>query len=212
MSMMLALAFGAADAAPTTTDFTVGGLKFRVAIPAGFCLPQGEQITQAAQIAAGDPANITNVMLIECGVQSPALPELVAIKTLRMYATTPLQRETFIAQIAAALPTIETPDAQQKLLQQTSGSIASATGTKVDLKGALRGQGRDATCAYIGGSIDVTFAGKQATGVIGACATVVGSRQFSVYRVSYKPQSDGGAGLLTETRKIALTIKPLADK
>lgn len=212
MTMMLAFALGAAGAAPTTTDFTIGGLKFRVAIPAGFCLPEGEQIAQAATIAASDPANITNVFLIQCGVQPPTLPELISIKTLRMFETAPLQRESFIAQMAAALPMIETPDMQQKLMQQTEGNISSATGAKVDLKGTVRGQGRDATCAYLGGSIDVAIAGRQATGVIGACATVVGSRQFSVYRVSYKPQSDGGAGLLTETRKIALTISPVTDK
>jgi len=28
--------------------------------------------------------------------------------------------------------------------------------------------------------------------------------------VSYRPRSDGGAGLLAETRAIALTIEPLA--
>lgn len=210
MSLIAALALSAAAGAPTTADFTVGGLAFRVAIPAGFCLPEGEQVAQAARVAASDPANITNVMLIECGERPAALPELIAVKTLRVFETVPLERQSFIAQMAAAMPIVTQSGEQQKLMDRAEGDIARATGAKVELKGALRGQGSDEVCAYIGGSVDVAAADRKATGLIGACATVVGSRQFSVYRVSYRPRSDGGAGLLAETRAIALTIEPLA--
>lgn len=210
MSMMLALALGAVGAAPATTDFEVGGLKFRLTIPAGYCLPEGEMARRLAQTAASDPGNVTNVSLVECGVTS--LPEIIAIKTLRIYEWTPLEREPFVAGMAAALPTVTAPAAQQKLLDQSESNIASATGAKVELKGALRGQGRDAVCAYLGGSIDVAVQDKKVIGLLGACATVVGTRQFSVYRISYKPLPDGGARLLAETRAIALTITPLADK
>lgn len=210
MSMMLALALGAVGAAPATTDFEVGGLKFRLMIPKGFCLPEGEMVTRAAQTAASDPANVTDVSLVECGVTT--LPELVAIKTLRMYEKTALEREALVAGVAAALPAITAPAAEQKLMDQSESNIASVTGAKIDLKGALRGQGRDAVCAYLGGSIDVAVQDQKATGLLGACMTVVGTRQFSVYRVSYKPLPDGGARLLAETRAIALAITPLADK
>lgn len=212
MSMMLALALGAVGAAPATTDFEVGGLKFRLTIPKGYCLPEGEAALRAAQAAASDPANVTDLSLIECGVTAPALPELVAIKTLKIYETTPLEREALIAGAAAALPTITAPDAQQKLMDQSENNIANATGARVELKGALRGQGRDAVCAYLGGSIDVGVGDKKVTGLLGVCLTVVGTRQFSVYRVSYKPLPDGGARLLAETRAIALAITPLPGK
>lgn len=212
MSMMLALALGAAGATPATTDFEVGGLKFRLAIPAGFCLPEGAAAARAAQVAASDPANVTDVSLIECGVTAPTLPELVVIKTLRQYETTPVEREALVAGIAAALPTVTAPDAQQKLMDQSETNIASATGAKVELKGALRGQGRDAVCAYLGGSVEVAVQDRKVTGLLGACLTVVGTRQFSVYRVSYKPLSDGGAQLLVQARVIALAITPLAAK
>lgn len=211
MSMIFAMVMGVAAAAPTTTDFTVGGKKFRLTLPAGFCLPGPEMAGKMAQIAASDPANITDVALIECDVKPDALPELVAIKTLRVFETTPLNRETFIAEMVAALPLVEAPAAQRKLFDQSADNVAAATGSKVDLTGKVRGQGQDAVCAYLGGSIDVAVQNRKVTGLVGACATVVGTRQFSVYRVTYRPRSDGGAGLLPETRSIALAITPLPD-
>lgn len=210
MSLSAVFALAAAAGAPTTADFTVGGLAFRATIPAGYCLPEGEQVQVQARVAASDPANITDLTLIECGVRAPALPELIVLKTLRAFERTPLERQSFIVQMAAALPAVTQPAEQQKLLDQAEDNIAGATGAKVDLKGTLRGQGSDNVCAYIGGSVDVAAADRKATGLVGGCATVVGSRQFTIYRVSYKPRSDGGAGLLAEARALALKIEPLA--
>ena len=212
MMMMAAIALGVAGAAPTTAEFTVGGERFRVKIPAGFCLPGPDQEVAMAKIAASDPANVTDVAFIECGRRTDELPELLAIKTLRMFETTPLKRDTFVPQMAAALPALDTLETQRKLLDQSEGNISGATGTKVDLSGSVRGRGRDDVCAYVGGTIDVSVADRKVTGLVGACATVVGDRQFSVYRVSYKPLADGGAGLLAEARATALAITPLPGK
>lgn len=51
MSMIFAMVMGVAAAAPTTTDFTVGGKKFRLTLPAGFCLPGPETRSIALAIA-----------------------------------------------------------------------------------------------------------------------------------------------------------------
>jgi len=190
----------------TTHRFTVGGKAFTVPVPQGYCLPSGETVAFAAQVAALDTMNFTHANLDRCGTFGE---DYVHIKSPRQSEPIPMPRAEFVALIARELQT----EAGQKLandaLEDAGRDVAEGTDGEIKLDNTVpRFAGQDDVCAYMAltGEVSGPTGSITMRGVI--CMTVVGGQFMNVNAYATERQGIGDAQLKARVRAIAASIAP----
>ena len=192
MAALLLASATAAGATGPTASFRFGGVEFEAPIPEGYCLPQGAEIDVAQLVAAADQDNVTHLTLYRCGPQDGVRTDYILVKTPRQALFANLEREQALVAMSQVFENPEFESALDSAPEQVEGNVSSVVGREVDLTGRIRPLGRDETCAYMGGTFQVT--GEQISYPIsaGVCMTVVSGRLVSI---NYYGPDRGEAGV-----------------
>ena len=182
----------AAGAAGPTASFRFGGVEFEAPIPEGYCLPQGADIDVAQLIAAGDRDNVTHLTLYRCGPHEGVRTDYILLKTPRQALFANLEREQLLAAMAQVFESPEFESTVAAMPDRVAGDLSTVVGRDVDLAGRVRPLGRDDTCAYMGGTLQVSVAQVTYPISLGLCMTVVSGRLVSV---NYYGPDRGEAGV-----------------
>lgn len=203
-----ALALSAAAEAQDvrSTGFAVAGRNFTLAVPEGYCLPEGADKALAEAFADLDTLNFTHATLRSC-----TAPDTVysLVKSERQGQPVGIPRAMFIAVVAKQL---ESELAQQQMdqgIDKAKEDLAKGTGEAMTINGgSARSGGFDDTCVDILGAAVVAAGKEQATTNFATCLTLAGERVFAVH--SY---ADAGSNVPYDTlkarsRTIAASLAP----
>jgi len=208
-SSLIVAAALAAGSAPSDTPsaFRVGPVAFDLPVPAGFCLPQGEDAAAAQLIAASDRDNVTHASLLQCD-EKRRWVDYFLIKTPTTALVATMTNDAFQR---AAEPELAKGFNSDEITASVSKDVSETVQSKIDLKGQIVFLGKDETCLYLGAVFDVTGAnGTAYTLAMAQCMTVVGGKMLSIYR--YGEGKDGKAveALKPSAKALAQAIRPAA--
>jgi hypothetical protein len=191
--------------------FHIGSAGFEMPLPAGYCLPAGHSADVAQVIAAGDKENVTDLSLFSCS--GDPFANYILIKTPIPALMADVTREQALAGIGKVFDTNEFQQllSSGELNGRAAKELGSAIGREIDLSGELKPLGKDATCGYLGGIMQVKMETTAARVSLGACLSVVGRRFMAVYVYGPDKGTAGVAAELAEARRLMETIRPTAD-
>lgn len=195
---------GAAAEGMVPHRFSVGGTDFTVPLPEGYCLPSGQTVELARNVAALDTMNITHANLDRCGTFGE---DYVHIKSPRQPQSVPMPRADFIALIAREIQTASGQQLVDDAIDKAGRDIAEGTGNDVQLDNTVpRFFGQDDTCAYMAMTGDVVAASGTAKirGVI--CMTLVGGQFMSINAYGLEGRGVTDDQLKARVRAIAASI------
>jgi hypothetical protein len=215
LCLLGAAALCAAPAAAAEATFRMGGVGFRLPLPAGYCLPRGLQVDIAQLVAAGDNGNVTHLTLFPCdapldGAGLSSQKDYILIKTPKPALIIPMGREELLKGLGEAF---ENPAFTQalnsgQLLEDASKGVGEVLGSKVDLSGDVAPRGKDDVCAYLGGTMAVAAPaqGRSYTLAVGTCVTAIGGRMMAIYWYGPDEGPASVARLLVRAKDLARTI------
>lgn len=166
--------------AAAEADFKIGPVALSATIPAGYCLPEGDDATAAQMIAAADRSNATLLTVNSC-TKGEAWKNYFLVKVPVQLIPLTVTNAQLQAELGPALDqAIESDEVSKSVSESTSGTL----GTEVQVKGQIKGYGKDETCLYLGGVMDaaVPKTGLKYTLAVVGCMTVVGGKVVTVYR------------------------------
>lgn len=205
---LLLISASQAAQAETAASFRFGGVEFEVPLPAGYCLPQGQDIDVAQVLAAADHSNVTHLTLQRCHHEDGPLLDYILIKTPTQALLARVGREELLEGVGQAFDAAPFASAIEsgEFLSEAAEGLSSATGTLVDMSGGIRPLGRDSMCAYLGGIVEISSGVASYSISIGSCITAISDRVVAVHWYGPDTGSAGVAALLTRARRLAETI------
>lgn len=190
----LALSSAAQAQDVRSTGFTVADKNFTVAVPEGYCLPEGADKALAEAFGDIDTLNFTHATMRDC---KNVDGDYSMVKSERNAQPIGIPKPMFIALAAKQL---ESELGQQQLNQGIatgSQDVAKGTGEAMTINsGSARAGGFDDDCVYILGTVVVAAGTQQVTTNFATCLTLVGQRVFAVH--SY---ADAGGNVTFDTLK-----------
>lgn len=196
--------------APASIDFSIGKVVLTMPVPAGYCIPTGEDAALAQLVAAGDKNAVTHATLRRCGVKTTAgANDYTLIKTPVSMLVPVIDRAALIKELGSAF---DNPVAVAELAATTRNGDAGADlskvlGTKIEIKGAITPLGHDDVCAYMGGQVAVSGAGTSYLQPTGVCITSIGGKMVTIARYGKDLAPAAIATLLRGARAIALSMR-----
>ncbi|MCZ8136149.1 MAG: hypothetical protein O9266_07585 [Porphyrobacter sp.] len=191
-----------------STGFTVADKNFTVAVPEGYCLPEGADKALAEAFANIDSLNFTHANLRSC--TNPEVDYSI-VKSERNAQPIGIPKAMFIALAAKQL---ESELGQQQLAQGIdSGSVdvAKGTGEAITINsGSARAGGFDDDCVYILGTVVVAAGTEQVTTNFATCLTLAGQRVFAVHSYADAGSDVSFDALKARSRAIGASIAPTA--
>jgi hypothetical protein len=159
--------------------FAAGGKNFTVAVPEGYCQPEGADKALADAMAELDTLNLTHVTLRDCNNPDG---DYSLVKSERNAQQLGVPKAMFIALAAKQLESELSQQAIAQGMDKAGQDIASGTGDTMTLsQGAAQAAGFDADCAYITGSAVLGVGGQNITTYFATCLTLAGGRVFAVH-------------------------------
>lgn len=205
----MALTSAAAGTSDRLADFRVGGVSFRLPIPAGYCLPSGRMADVMQLLAAGDTENVTDLSLAQCvDKMLPGASDYTIIKTPRRGLLVTVDRAELLTAVGKEFDKkLDT----SPMLDAAGKSVSGVAGTKISISGTFGPRGKDDVCAYMGGVLHYESRTMTYDQPMGGCITAVGGRVLYIYRTGTKNDEAGILDLMRESRAIALSIKTTGD-
>jgi hypothetical protein len=195
--------------AQESASFRFAGMQFEVPLPAGYCVPRGEDVDSAQVLAAADPGNVTHLTLVPCRPgEGPGAAEYILIKTPVQALTVRIGREQFLSGMEAAFRDgpFNSAAFRESINADAARNLERVTRTPVNLGGIVRPLGLDATCAYLGGTVEVRSPGANFQRAVGICMTAISDRPLNINWYGPDRGSDGVADLLVRSRALAERI------
>jgi hypothetical protein len=193
-----------------TAHFRIGGTSFTLAIPEGYCVPEGRQADIAQVLAAGDNLNVTNLTLLACtnGKFTDSDTDYILIKTPKPAILLDIGKEMLFESVrtefeSAAFSKAMADGAYDKDAEE---GLAKVLGSNVDIETDFKPLGIDKDCAYLGGSADVAGGSVKYRISMGACLTSISNRVMTIYQYGPDKGAAGVADLIVKARKIALSL------
>lgn len=206
-SLIIAAALSGQPAPPAkATEVNVGAVTLRVPLPAGFCLPEGDEIGVAQMLAAADTANITLLTLTGCDAAQTG-GQYLLVKAPFSAINMDVSRAELIAELT-------TPEAISSMEQGASSThaanerFAELGVNDVSIEASIQMRGSDDVCVYLGGLGTEIVKGKAIPKAMAACMTAIGGRMVSLYRYREGADPEGYLSLMPELRRWALQIEP----
>lgn len=218
--LAMALAPVAAEPAPAPTppvsiDFSIGGVALTMPLPAGYCIPTGQDAARAQIVAAGDKGTVTHATLKRCdGSLGNGANDYTLIKTPNAMLVPVVDRPTLIKELGAEFdnPVAVAGFAGDMNKSDAGADLSQILGTRVEIKGTVKPLGHDAVCAYMGGQVEVKGAGLSYLQPTGVCITSVGGKVVTIARYGKDLAPAAIATLLRGARAIALSMRPARAK
>lgn len=200
----LMIAAGPAAAQDKTVEFSIDGDSFSIAIPDGFCEPEGEYAEIATKYASGDTRNVTPVDLQRCGTFEH---DYVLVKSPKRLEPIAMSKAVFIPALAKEL---EEKNPREKGEKRGYRDMRKETERDRDVAVIEFGfGGSDDQCAYLSGELVVTFSDDRTERVyVGSCGTLVGNRHVFVH--SYGRVESGATieSMKARSRAVSEMITP----
>jgi len=209
--ILSALAFAASVVAgpalaQETVSFSIGTVNYTAPMPAGYCMPKGQQVEMARYAASLDKENTTVLTLYACGENaSPTDYALVkvpiALASTRITLATVLQDPQFAR--------VEKPGALPGVEDTLEGALSEKTGQDVQVSSAVAALGHDDVCGLVGGSMSATAPNVPNPIYIslGGCMTSVGDRAFMVFFYASGNDPATVKRLIAKSRAFAMTVR-----
>jgi hypothetical protein len=192
--------------------FMVGGKRFAMPIPEGYCLPDGNDKKLLDATAVGDKYNITPLALIRCDRRNH--PEGVGadyllLKAPRDLLDAEMSRPEFLKLVEPEMGKANWQDREsEKLLGDVSKNMTDAMGSDIAISGTLGPQGVDSDCAYIGGTLNVEVATRSQVMLGGVCMTTVGGKIMTVNAYNIEGTPGGFIHQMRRAHDLAMQIRP----
>lgn len=200
LPVFAALSIPGAAAAQSTADFNWRGESFSLAIPAGYCLPKGEQIAITQATAAGDSQNETVVHLERCGTFGE---DYILIKTPRNMPPLTMPKAQFIDLVSDQF----TQENVQDGIDQGSEDVSNMSDGKLSISQRDYGfVGTDDECVIMAGSMELRSREGAVEVRVGSCLTLVGTRNFAIHSYDNRPDGAGAQTLSQRSRQVAVAI------
>ncbi len=203
-ALALSAAVHAQDA--RSTGFVVADKSFTLAVPEGYCLPEGADKALAEAFADLDTLNFTHATLRRCDMPET---DYSLVKSERNAQPIGIPRAMFIAVVAKQL---ESELAQQQIAQgidKAGEDLSKGTGDALTVNGgSARAGGFDETCVYILGTAVIGAAGTDTTTHFATCLTLAGGRVFAVHSYTQDLGNVPYDTLKARSRTIAASIAP----
>ncbi|MBX3593176.1 hypothetical protein [Sphingomonas sp.] len=203
-----AFALMGADAAPTGA-FRIETVQFEVAPPPGYCLSSDREVAIDRRIAAADRMNVTHLSVHACGTKPPWRSYFLVktpVQLLRVVTTT--------AELQAAVwPELVRGFDSRAIETRSSDQATRVLGARTTVKGEMVPLGKDESCLYLGGVIDVRTPERKVgyTLSVAGCMTVVGGRVMTIYRYAPGTTMDSVRALMPSARAFAAAINVRDD-
>ena len=201
---------GAAHAADIA--FSVNGIGLTMPLPAGYCIPAGQDKLIADTLAKGDTDNLTLATLIRCDkagrTEGPG-NDYMLIKTPKASLGSVLPRATLLSALSAEFGKAEWQSGAtgEQATAHAAKGISDALSTPVDIKGDLAPRGTDADCAYLGGTLTVDGGGVRYPIILGGCITSVADKVVAVYTYDDPGEGGGVSGKMRTARDVAMSVR-----
>ncbi|MFL9841289.1 hypothetical protein ABS767_09965 [Sphingomonas sp. ST-64] len=204
---LFAMSIALATAAPAASqsEFKIGPVALTATLPTGYCLPEGDDATAAQMVASADNVNATLLTVNSC-TKSEAWKDYYLVKVPVQLIPVTITNAELQAQVGPALEqAIDSDQINKKASERTTETL----GTEVQVKGQIKGYGKDETCLYIGGIMDaaVPKTGLKYTLAVTGCMTVVGGKMLTIYRYSPGKSEADILRLRSATRAFAQGIR-----
>jgi hypothetical protein len=199
------LVVATADAEAVTATFRINGVELEMPVPEGYCLPRGRDVDVAQAVSAADADNVTHLTLYPCQPQEP-LTDYILVKTPRQAVLQTIDREQLLAGLSEVFDNVDVNSMMGSMNDRIEENLASVIGTRPDLVGRFRPLARDESCAYLGGTMQVTAAQLTYSISVGACMTAISGRMLTVYLYGPDRGSAGVAELLVRAKALAASI------
>jgi len=201
---------GAVQAAEV--GFTINDVKLTATIPAGYCLPEGNDKLIADTLASGDADNVTLATLIRCdeaGQGDGPGNDYMLIKTPRSALPTRIARPELLTALAGEFGKAEWQSGAtgKKATQDAAQGLSEAFNTPVAIEGDVAARGTDGDCAYLGGTLNVDGGGVSYPIILGGCITSAANKVVAVYSYDDPGKGGGVAGKMRTARNLAMTIR-----
>jgi hypothetical protein len=186
--------------------FRIATVAFHAPVPEGFCLPEGKDAAAAQLVAAADRDNVTHLTVVHCD-EKRRWTDYFLIKT----PTAALMATMTNAELQQALEPIlikglDSDAITKSASEQLSGTLQS----KIDLKGRIEFLGKDDSCLYLGGVLNLKGEadGSGYTLAMAQCITVVEGKALTVYRYGDGEDRKAVEALMPSARAFAKAIRP----
>lgn len=203
---VLAVAAAAHAQDVRSTGFTVADKTFTVAVPEGYCLPEGADKALAEAFAELDTLNFTHATMRRC--DNPEA-DYSLIKSERIARPVGISKAMFVALGAKQL---ESELGQQQLAQgidKAGEDLANGTGDVMTVSsGSARPGGFDEDCVYILGTAVIAAGEQQAATNFATCLTLSGQRVFAIHSYADSASAVSYDVLKARSRAIGASIVP----
>lgn len=211
-SILLAVLLAAAASPAAASDvatFRVGTVELKALLPSGYCAPEGKDAAVAQVLATGDTRNVTHLTAISCD-SAKAWMDYFILKTpneLLLITTTNTEIQEAVG------PALEAADISQDV-GEAAKSLSRTMGSEVQIKGQVRGHGRDQHCLYLGAILDMKAPerGIEYTLAMSGCMTVIEGKMITIYRYAPGKTTADIRKLMPSVLAFAKTISPIAAK
>ena len=208
VATVVALSAGVSAQAPANTvPFAIGGTGFEVPLPAGYCLPTGDDLENARWAAEQDGANATPVDVERCGTFGE---DYILIKHPRDIAPITVEKSVFLGYVQDMLQTQHGMDEVRQAADQAGAEMNENTGGEIQMGAPdIRYAGADEDCVYLTGTIPLTAGGTSSVARVGTCFTLVGATHMVVHSYDFRPN---GASFETLTARSGAVARSVVQK
>ena len=188
MFAVLPPALAAEKAEPQYITFSLEGVDFKYRLPASFCTPEGKLKEVTESIASLDQKNMTHFSIVLCGElrSGSELTRWGMMKTPRMSIgrKTPA-REAFLLNFKKSISNHVLRESLNKSEKVAGKTFKDVFGSDAKVGMHMEPIEADDYGGYIGGTINISLAGKnQLTACVGAM-TIVRKHLFYYYKYSH---------------------------
>lgn len=202
-------AFAAKD--DRTAVFRMVGTEFTMRLPEGYCLPEGKANDVAQLLAAADNVNVTHLTAVRChSVADPAaLTDYILLKSPKVALTTIIGREMLVKTMGVEFDKPEFLSALNldKMNGEVSTALSNVFNQKVNIDGQIQPLGKDAACAFLGGTISIKGLQGEYKSSMGGCITSVSDRVLVLYWYGPDKGAAGVADLIVKVRGLVERIE-----
>lgn len=202
----VAIAMASPAQAQETAEFSVGGVRFELALPDGFCLPTGDAAVAAAVLASADTMNVTLLTVVKCEGE-PFENDYFALKSPISTVGMTIERDDFLKMMEPEFGTARNDGAFAGATDQAADLLSDRLGQRITMQGKIEPLGMDDFCVYLGGNLAVQGPGESYAGALGGCITAIGGKIVSAISVGRGDVPADVARHLRFSRMIAERIR-----
>ncbi len=171
-----------AHAQDQSVAFSIGDREFTMAVPEGYCLPEGHLVQAAADIAEADASNFTLAHFYGCDEQMIYTDRWILVKTARnTVGWTYPDRERWLDAWQEHFEQRDGSSVDEEIVEIAEQATTPVLGDRPEIDLRISYGGRDANCVYShgGGTVTLGIVTQNIRDADALC--IVGSKSLSIH-------------------------------